>query len=720
MIGVARGFFEAATTDNVQPLALLACESFGATVAMSPESCHKAFLLCTRSHESAVLAFLKARIGYRTGDSAWQLAQSDAGLRFLGLAACLCTIGSWDAAVILHELIQTTAADKKLVPTSQHLKQLMRALEDRLATSGFAESALGWAILFDHEAKDSDFREYRCRFGDSHCTNTPSTKLIVGLTMAMSRLARIGEEVKRVEVTASVGAAAWLLAFIKWSLGTPPVTVFPDGRTFAPHNDSRVILRITKEPSKAQVDIYDYTDNIKNMVVDTLARTGFVGMVDVRMYGESMLQKYFGSPHDLQYRACVQALPYACVLARKNLVVRNVVSTAKMPNIHMKGSQTSDKTKLTTGQIFPSLNKISHILHDYIGGRPDEAPFILAGLSLPNAIEDLPLVSQVKNWIATVCVCRACQNTSKYIGTRCEFKLFVADIGKVVAHMLAISLFNSTDPKGVRIRFGSKVSDPFTQPFIQSVQSILLNKKPAKCSVSDIIEIACQLVGHEVSNKNAWVMSSRYDQTVFPRLFSSQRLQSEEILCLECIPGFLMWGELRYDTVQFSDLARIGFFDDDDPAPGLVIEPNRWQKTMNDGVSVCPKDLWGSCELKWQVEPKDTTLEVALVMPQLEGLPKRNPRWVLDSAAESVFVDCIHNRMGSVLSSTSNIYTMEPAHPIPKSQDQGSIGIVVCDKNEQVRFFSLGLGRPCIIRQDACLECCMRCCKKLAAPFVVC
>src|SRR4051794_18239472 len=90
-ISVSRGMLIAATTDNVQMLALLACESFGATLAMAPEACTKVELLCSQIHDSAVLTWLKAKVGYRKGDCGWQLARSEAGIRFLGLTACLTT-----------------------------------------------------------------------------------------------------------------------------------------------------------------------------------------------------------------------------------------------------------------------------------------------------------------------------------------------------------------------------------------------------------------------------------------------------------------------------------------------------------------------------------------------------------------------------------------------------------------------------------------------------
>lgn len=87
------------------------------------------------------------------GIVAWQFLQSHTGVRFLGLAACLSTLNSWNAAVILHKVIYFTADDKKFVPTVQHLKQLLNDVEDRLAKSEFSESALGWTTVISMETE---------------------------------------------------------------------------------------------------------------------------------------------------------------------------------------------------------------------------------------------------------------------------------------------------------------------------------------------------------------------------------------------------------------------------------------------------------------------------------------------------------------------------------------------------------------------------------------
>jgi hypothetical protein len=661
----------------VQALALLACESFGASVAMSAESCHKVNLLCNRSHESAFLSFLKSRIGYRKGDCGWQLAQSDAGSRFLGLAACLNTIDSWNAAIILHELIYTTATDKKLVPTSQHLKQLMQAVEDRLAKSGFAESALGWALIFSNETETSgDVQSPQLLIGEKHCTMAPSAKTVVGLTKAMSSLARVGEEVQRIEIATTIDHAAWLVAFVKWSLGAPPAIVLCNGRTLAPETDLRVILRLVKNTGKAQevrVDIYDYTGKIMNFVRDVPSLAEFKGLVSVGIYGETMLRRLFDYSRDPKYRACLQALPYACVLVRQNLVVRNEWSTAKISTADLD-QWVDPETRLTKGQVFPSVEKISHVLHNYLGGSREEAPPNLSEISSVETVEDLSLVSLVKSRMAQVCTCQSCQNTSTKTNTYCKFQRFLSDVSLCVAHVLAISLLNAADPGGAQVYFGSKISGPF----LQCVQSILSGKKPPECSVSDVLEIAVQMVGHDLSDKHAWVMSSRYDQTVFPQILSTQTIQSEGILSLECIPGILMWDELRYNSVLVSRLYRQWDFDDEDPSTEITAkEGSLYQQVkLEDGVAVYPKDSFPGLKVKWQVGLKENDVEVAVVIPKFATLPGRNPRYVLDSAAESLFVNCTHDRMARFTPHTGNIYTTQPLDPRPQSRDPNSIGIV--------------------------------------------
>ncbi len=85
------GLLQAATSDNVQPLAILACERFGATLAICDTTRRKIEELVLTGTNQSVVTFLRATIGYSSGDCASQFVHSEAGIRFLALAAALVT-----------------------------------------------------------------------------------------------------------------------------------------------------------------------------------------------------------------------------------------------------------------------------------------------------------------------------------------------------------------------------------------------------------------------------------------------------------------------------------------------------------------------------------------------------------------------------------------------------------------------------------------------------
>lgn len=63
-ISISRGLLQAATSDNVQPLAIMACERFGNTLAMCPETCRKVEKTVLPTPPHAVLKFLQGTVGY--------------------------------------------------------------------------------------------------------------------------------------------------------------------------------------------------------------------------------------------------------------------------------------------------------------------------------------------------------------------------------------------------------------------------------------------------------------------------------------------------------------------------------------------------------------------------------------------------------------------------------------------------------------------------------
>lgn len=159
VLSVAQGMVRASTHDNVQILALLACERFGATLAICPETRRKVEhqVLKVQTPITSIIDFLGATVGYSSDDCASQMAQSLAGVNFLSLAATIVPgIGAYEGGKILALMLENSAADKRFLPTERHLKDLLSALEYRSVQLGFSNLVAGWQKLLSHAPQCSE------------------------------------------------------------------------------------------------------------------------------------------------------------------------------------------------------------------------------------------------------------------------------------------------------------------------------------------------------------------------------------------------------------------------------------------------------------------------------------------------------------------------------------------------------------------------------------
>jgi hypothetical protein len=139
----------AASDDNVQAIALLACERFGATLAISKLTRTKIEAMIRQQAMSPFQKFLQAKIGYSKGGSINALSKSSEGVRFLSLASALIsTSNNFDAATALEKMVKETAEDKELSPTVYQLKDLLDILESRLNKVRFLDEVVGFQSLF--------------------------------------------------------------------------------------------------------------------------------------------------------------------------------------------------------------------------------------------------------------------------------------------------------------------------------------------------------------------------------------------------------------------------------------------------------------------------------------------------------------------------------------------------------------------------------------------
>ncbi|MCJ1351108.1 MAG: hypothetical protein MMC33_001090 [Icmadophila ericetorum] len=102
-------------------------------------------LMGRRKHTSYVMKHIFVSFGYAAGDAADSLANTEAGVRFLGLIAAIRTVGKpYKTAQELHILLKESAIEKQKIPPINQLKDLIVALEKNIACSDFVEILLGW------------------------------------------------------------------------------------------------------------------------------------------------------------------------------------------------------------------------------------------------------------------------------------------------------------------------------------------------------------------------------------------------------------------------------------------------------------------------------------------------------------------------------------------------------------------------------------------------
>ena len=632
-------------------------------------------------------------------------------------------------AEVLHELIYSTALDKRLVPSRQNIKHLIQAVEDKLALSGFAEDVLGWALFFDHgslplhaekasKSPNQNPTPFRPLF--------PPAKALVDLTQALSQFARVGEEIQTIEISSNPQFAAWLIAFIKWSLGVPPVIVLSKTEVFGSENNPGVVLRLAKNTRQIRTQIFDRQKMLQDLIVDKGIPAEFRGMVTIATYGKAKLRQLFGYAKGPQYRACLEALPLGCYIVKQHLSTTTDAENwmTDLSSANMKRWSTSE-TMVTGGQIFPSLSKVSQVLHQYTGGSDDQPCPEIHGSERSN-IRDLNLVQMVMSQIG-----KANQNDAKYAS---DEEVFLQRICECVADIMAISLFRSSDPRGVQLLFGSSTSNP-------SISALLLDTKYDEiCSVQTMFDWALKIVGHGVSQPEVWAMSSRYDQTIYPRMFHTQVIQMEGIISLECVPGILMKDQHQYnhvrvttagsrDTVTFAipgiNMYRPGteitdieiteiVEEDDDP---IDSNPNR----IPNDEPLSPQDHYTELRLEWNVESLDNVLEICLAVPTDPLRPIYNPMHILEGACRSIFVSCSHDRSASFVPRSSHLRELSALHPDEVGNSiRGATSLVHCDGNENARFVALGHGMPGVIRMDSCLKCCVERAELVQGKLVIC
>ena len=534
-VKVGRDVLLAANKDDVQPLALIACERFGATLAICPETRSKIEFLVRSQTESTIIGFLKAKAGYPKNGSMGQLSRSLAGINFLALAAALVSsTDTFEVGTALEKMISSSATDHVLTPTARQIKDLLNVLEPQLNRAGFMDEVLSWKEWWMAIDRTTEAEKLHLQ---QHGESFPSPDGLEKIVTALRSAYRIGQA-KTVTLTAR-SAAPWLTAFVIWCIGVFPTVYSHDGRVL--HSQPHCPLAIVySEDSLFEKEIkleithqYDsFTEMVSASIMSTQGRNSHfaAGMVKIQNYAKHVIER-LGYQSDLKRRVILQALPYALRQVRNS----NYYYSAFI------GAVTADLDSLPLTVVasnpYPPDWVIADTMRRYLSlkKRVD-----LATLEEGSLISDLPLV---RTWLKT--------------SHNQDALIFESDISLMVADILALSLFHgcqdsllvyysSSWHKTWHTAAKSNLSKIIKDTLLGKTRSApLIGKTRDKSLVVPLLSWALKLLHHEVSpmvgdlGTPEWVGSSFKGQVVFPKVFEDLSLRQDGYLELFCIAGVL-------------------------------------------------------------------------------------------------------------------------------------------------------------------------------------
>lgn len=743
---VSKGFMQAATSDNVQPIALLAAEAFGATLSVCERTRSSAVLVAKRGHTSHKVNFLKAFIGWSKGDSAHQLASSDSGARFLGLVAALsCTSGPNFAAHAIDAMIRASAPQQyiqdRMLPTIPQLQDLVSALDYKLDKTAFAESVVRWQIVLGKCAAPEQYR-----MADRHMRGEqihPSVDELKALVESFRSVDRLGDG-RSVEIRAYNGVP-WITAFTTWCLGTEPTLLLEEG-TVLIDRDSVSKVKIVLVSKSDAIESVKVLHNIEAPTVLWSAQPNHTkdqawgGMVSIESYGGQHVIARGADSKEAQ-AALHQALNYSIYNVRKRLwPVRDIPALPREdPPFHPAiGDQKHYRSSL-----FGDDLQVGHTVRRYLNATRFQVHAPPDGV----AYHSLPSVASYLKQLVATCDCFDCVETCedishRYVGksrsgpnekaeiiailnSRCLLKYFEATVTAFTAEILALSLFDCTVPVQV-YRPGTKsawqrANSAFTVVVSQIIRSDA--QQPGYCPISDILGLALSLVGHNCSKEletGEWVASSSRGQVIYPVVLDVGVLSNSGTLTLGGGPGRLLFDGVPYDSVISKK------------SEPVLLPPYR-QATENEQVDRA-QNLFQKVSVEWIVSIADRALE--LRFGPTASVKTNNALQILETTSRSLFVNCSHPP--STLMETPDMFSRYSTalqfddvtnrtryDSTVESQNwlldhlEYKIEVIAVSGDENLRLYAMTSPFPGVVRMAACLSCCLDACRSTGLPYVV-
>ena len=301
----------------------------------------------------------------------------------------------------------------------------------------------------------------------------------------------------------------------------------------------------------------------------------------------------------------------------------------------------------------------------------------------------------------------------------CPKERFLHSISSCTAIILAISLFEGPDKLLVSHSFFHK-----SGRFQSVIYDILTFGEWKACKIREVLEYAFQLVGHTEHTPENWVISCYKGQAVYPRVFETGDICQPGYLTLYWAPGLLFFdGEVYNRGI--------------DPV-ALKLE-DRLVMTEFPPAVIEPVNLYPSMRMEWRVIRRDGYLEIYLAC----GRSDRFATSILSNFPNALILSCPHDRTSPLhrpdlnsryvnipSSAICRPGTVDPENfPVTRSTSdiERQVDIIASDGNTDVRMFvmsALKVNISCpplvVIRNNACLQCCLNLCREAGSRLLIC
>ena len=302
------------------------------------------------------------------------------------------------------------------------------------------------------------------------------------------------------------------------------------------------------------------------------------------------------------------------------------------------------------------------------------------------------------------------KNSKDFRNPECRNGKFLSFISFWTAAILAISLFES--PATVLVSLDFHSVDP---RFEQAINDIITSGQPAFCRHYEILAHALVLIGHKKPDPDTWVISCYKGQAVYPRVFETGNICHPGFLALYWAPGSLLFdGEVYDKGIEPRDmiLQRKSVLMRDPPGTN---PPRTVTKPLN---------LYRSMRMEWKVVRRDGYLEIYPTCGPIYGLAS----FILRGLAGALIVSCSHDRGSPLQRPDSNSHFIDPFYWDPfKLEILDQIGIIGADGNTDIRMFAMSRSSNIdefqagiVIRDNACLQCCLDLCRETGYMYVLC